>query len=337
MRKKYLLVLLILPLILGMGLNFSCSSPDEKATIDQMMQMLSVVDMATSEVADYGSLALPIKTRGASSVSKASALQSINRKGFKLGLNLMGVKTAQELAEPPAPVITGPDGSGWYSLNYVYAGADAGMSINVDIKSKARLLKNSNTPVSVDISKLTGGSPTEEDLTTALDALLAGINGANSLTAVLQISGDVTSSYTDESGSDSVDLKDINVDVSATANFSAPLNTDTFDAEVTSAVLEADLGCKTVVDDQNVKLNVSYTINADITTPENSTATISYTVGTGFMYMDSYNLTATTAQGTTSGTVSHGGETVTFTITDGVGTYVYKGVTYDMSTGEPVI
>jgi len=53
--------------------------------------------------------------------------------------------------------------------------------------------------------------------------------------------------------------------------------------------------------------------------------------------MDSYNLTATMAQGTTSGTISHGGETITFTITDGVGTYVYKGVTYDMSTGEPAI
>jgi len=302
-----------------------------------MMSMLSAVSMVSDEATDMGSFALPSKTRGAAKVSAASTIQSINRKGFKLGLNLMGVRIAQELTEPPTPVINGPDGSGWYSLNYVYSGSDENMSIDVDVKSKARLLKNGNTPVSVDISKLTGGSPTEQDMTDALDELVTGIQGANSLKAVLSISGDVSAGYTGEDAGGNVDLKDINVDVSATVNFTAPLNTDTFDAEVSSALLEADLGCKTVIDDQNVKLNFQYTVNANITTPENSTATISYTVGTGFMYMDSYNLTATMAQGTTSGTISHGGETITFTITDGVGTYVYKGVTYDMSTGEPAI
>jgi len=127
------------------------------------------------------------------------------------------------------------------------------------------------------------------------------------------------------------------VDIAGTINFTTPLNIETFDSEVSTALLEADLGCKTVIDDKNVQLRLTYEINIDVENPDNSTGTISYTIGTGFLYLDTFNLTATvTAGGTTTGTISHGGETVAFTIENGTGTYVYKGVTYDISTGEPV-
>jgi hypothetical protein len=209
------------------------------------------------------------------------------------------------------------------------------MTVDVDIKSKARLLKNGSTPVSVDISKLTNETtpPTEADFEAAMTELLEGIDGATSLKAVFELSGDALFG----NGTESIDLKDINVDIAGTINFTTPLNIETFDSEVSTALLEADLGCKTVIDDKNVQLRLTYEINIDVENPDNSTGTISYTIGTGFLYLDTFNLTATvTAGGTTTGTISHGGETVAFTIENGTGTYVYKGVTYDISTGEPV-